>query len=322
MKIKALFTLALAAILGVSGFSVSSPAFAAVPPPTFTFTFDDYGNNTFPNQTSSTALLTPAATCPADPCTATSSFGVDSSYGSYWQWTSTANRGGGFKIDTTGLIGDTYSIAMTFSVNAVSGWRKIIDYMNRADDSGFYLLNGQLQFYPNAAGGAIFAPNDLMNIVVVRDATTNPSAPTFTVYSAASNGTYVQAYTAPAANTSLPYSTNGHTILGFFFDDTATGSEAASAGRIYDLRMWQNTALSSSDLNSVYQAAVAQTTPSASSTSSSSTSSSSAVAPANAQTAELAQTGEATFIWPGAGLVLLLLLSGVVIELWVKRRKI
>lgn len=271
---------------------IPTTAQATLPPVTFGFTFDDYGNNTFPNQTSSTASLTPAGSCPADPCNATTAFGTDSNYGSYWEWTSTANRGGGFTVDTTGLIGDSYSIAMTFTLGQVTGWRKIIDYQNRVSDTGFYVLSGALQFYPKPTASFTFAPNQLINIVAVRDATTNPSSPTFKVYLAGPNGSYSEVYSfVDSTNMAVPYSSSGHTILGFFFDDTATGSEASNTGRIYDLKMWQNTVLTSSELNEVYTQAIAQPSASASPSASNSASpSASASASPSATVAPLVST--------------------------------
>lgn len=277
--------------------AVGNPARATTAPATFTFNFDDYGNNTFPNQTNSTASLTPAPACPGDPCNATSSFGVDPNYGSYWQWTSTDARGGGFTVDTTGLIGNTYSIAMTFSLNQVTGWRKIIDYQNRVSDTGFYVLSGALQFYPEPTANFTFTPNELINLVAVRDATTDPSNPTFKVYLAGPNGTYTEKYSfVDSTGMAIPYNTNGHTILGFFFDDLATSSEATNAGKIYDLRMWQNIALTSSDLNAVYSQAIASSSspspsPSSSPSSSSDTTSTPLNTPAQENQPQLANTG-------------------------------
>lgn len=316
-------TLLTAISLCVVGVFTAVPAKAAPPPPTFTFTFDDYGNATFPNQTSSTAVLTPAANCPgpaAGPCNATSAFGTDPNYGTYWEWTSTNSRGGGFTVDTTGVIGDSYSIAMSFTLAQVTGWRKIIDYLNRTSDTGFYVLSGALQFYPKPTANFTFAPNQLINIVVVRDATTNPSAPTFNVYLAGPNGTYSQVYSfVDSTSMGVPYSTNGHTILGFFFDDLATSGEASNAARIYDLRMWQNTVLTSSDLNDVYLQATALVNSTPTSTPQPSSPS---VVSSPSQTPELAQTGTSTtLLWSSIGLIVMGLLAVAIVNAVVRRQR-
>jgi LPXTG-motif cell wall-anchored protein len=48
---------------------------------------------------------------------------------------------------------------------------------------------------------------------------------------------------------SIPHVTGGGlTKLGFFFDDTATGSEATNNGKVYDLRIWSGAALSAQTL--------------------------------------------------------------------------
>ena len=69
----------------------------------------------------------------------TSGYGNNTT-GSYWSWTSSDDRGGGFQIDIPeGLITDSYSIGIRFQYDEISsGWEKIIDYQNRISDNGFY----------------------------------------------------------------------------------------------------------------------------------------------------------------------------------------
>jgi len=68
----------------------------------------------------------------------------------------TFGPGQGLRLDTPGVQGD-YAIEITFRLDAVDGYRKLIDFKNRASDNGLYVLDGQLNFYDFATAGAITA---------------------------------------------------------------------------------------------------------------------------------------------------------------------
>lgn len=219
---------------------------AAVANPTIHYTFDTDLLDTYSNST----LTTPSA-CPADPCNSAASFGSDVN-GKYWTWTSTALRGGGFTIDTTADIGSTYTIALKFSFDTVTSWRKIIDYKNRVSDNGFYYYGSKLQFYPYTSQTSVttYPANTVLDLVAVRKAT-GASTGTFTVYAVGADNTLTQIFVANDTNNdSVPhtYGSPTKTKLGFFFDDLATSSEATASGKVYDLRIWSNTEMVSSDL--------------------------------------------------------------------------
>src|SRR5204863_3560518 len=73
----------------------------------------------------------------------------------------------------------TYSIEMLFSLNSTTGYRKIIDYVNRASDNGLYNLDGAAKLYPIVtASSTVFAPGVMCHLVATRDGATN----LFTVY--------------------------------------------------------------------------------------------------------------------------------------------
>ncbi len=223
----------------------------ALPTPAIHYTFDTNLLDTHGNST-----LTAASACPADPCNSASSFGSDSN-GKYWSWSSTANRGGGFTLLTAANIGTSYTIALKFSFAQVTGWRKIIDYEDRVSDNGFYYYGTKLQFYNGGStfnSATTYPANTVLDLVIVRESS-NPSNPsvltgTFTVYAVGSDNalTPLFQYSDNVGN-SIPHVTSGGlTKLGFFFDDTATSSEATNNGKVYDLRIWSGASLSQQTL--------------------------------------------------------------------------
>lgn len=259
--IKAVFALALCSVFGTlpgvmqasasNGTDDVARSATALPTPAIHYTFD---SDLLDVHSNSTVTASPA--CPADPCNSASSFGSDAD-GKYWTWTSTANRGGGFTLLTSANIGTSYTIALKFSFAQVSGWRKIIDYENRATDNGFYYYGSKLQFYN---GGSTFnstttyPANTVLDLVIVREST-NPSNPsvltgTFTVYGVGSDNSLTQLFQySDTIGNSIPHVTSGGlTKLGFFFDDTATSAEATNTGKVYDLRIWSGTALNAQTL--------------------------------------------------------------------------
>jgi len=248
------------ALLGLLTQSVEAKVFltsiqpaSTIPEPTIHYTFD---NNLLDTKSAST--LIPASPCPVigGPCNTSDEFGSDAD-GKYWTWSSTDNRGGGFTLETDLDIGATHTIALKFSFNEVSSWRKIIDYKNRVDDNGFYYFNENLQFYPytNQTSVTSYPANTVLDLVVVRKPIENTSNSDFIVYAVGSDNGLTEIFRAiDTNNDSLPhtFTSNGlKTRLGFFFDDMATSSEATSSGKIYDLRIWRNTALTPAVLETV-----------------------------------------------------------------------
>ena len=222
----------------------------ALPTPAVHYTFDTDLLDTHSNST-----LTASPACPADPCNSASSFGSDAD-GKYWTWTSTANRGGGFTVLTNSVIGTSYTIALKFSFAQVTSWRKIIDYENRTTDNGFYYYSSKLQFYNGGStfnSATTYPANTVLDLVIVRESS-NPSNPavltgTFTVYGVGSDNSLTQLFQyADNVGNSIPHVTGGKTKLGFFFDDTATSSEATNNGKVYDLRIWSGASLNAQTL--------------------------------------------------------------------------
>ena len=220
---------------------------ASIPDPLVHYKFDGDLLDAKGNST-----LTLAPDCPNDPCNSSHSFGSDIN-GRYWTWNSTDNRGGGFNIETALEIGSDYTIALKFSFDEVTSWRKIIDYKDRASDNGFYYYNSNLQFYPYTGQTSVtsYPAGTVLDLVAVRRST-GASTGEFIVYAVGQDNLLTEIFRANDTNNdSLPHkfgSSPEQTRLGFFYDDTDTSSEATPTGRVYDLRIWRNTTLSPTDL--------------------------------------------------------------------------
>lgn len=250
-----MFALVVTAALTLGGLVVPAGAVDEVtatvtPAPTIHYTFD--GNLTDANGASA---ATQAVACPSAPCNSATSFGSDAN-GTFWNWTSTnAASGGGFSLSTTAVIGDTYTLALKFSFTEVSpGYRKIIDYENRTSDNGFYFLNSALLFYPYTGqpSSTTYAADQVLDLVAVRQSTGGVTG-TFTVYAVGANGLLTLLFVANDTDgSSIPISNGaGGTKLGFFFDDTVVQNEATASGKVYDLQIWANQALTQAELENI-----------------------------------------------------------------------
>jgi len=236
---------------------------AAPPAPTADYTFE---GNTLDSANGSTLTLAPS--CPADPCNTSTSFGTEGGDG-FLEWSSSNLRGGGFVIDTNTSFTPTYTLLMKFSFADFSGYRKIIDYKNRADDTGFYIYNSRINFYPLGTSTDSFTAGQAMTLMVTRQATTGSSG-IFTVYSYDGTTFNQELQVTDTTGSSLPAASTVHaggTKIGFFFDDTATPREATSSGKVFSVKTWNGTALSAADLETVSLASSDDPTPSESDTS-------------------------------------------------------
>ena len=170
-------------------------------------------------------------------------YGEDS-HGKYVEWKSSQSRGGGFKLTIDKELGEEYTIGVKFAYDRTTSepsidWRKIIDYRNSSEDTGFYFTeNGKLQFYNTGAekptSTSTVSDNEVVDFIIVK------SKEEFAVY-LVKNGTTTKEFSTkdPATLTnSKPYTKDGKTIFGFFFDDNVTSAEATPGGRVYRMSIY------------------------------------------------------------------------------------
>jgi hypothetical protein len=131
-----------------------------------------------------------------------------------------------------------YSILMDFSFSTLSGFRKILDFQNRAADAGLYNLSTALNFFPPVTGSpGVFSPDVLARVVLTRDAGTG-------VVTGYVNGAQQLAFTD---STSIAVFGASNNIIRFFEDDNVTGQGEASGGRATEIQIY-NGALSNADV--------------------------------------------------------------------------
>lgn len=165
--------------------------------------------------------------------TASTGSSTDSS-GMHWYWNNSSAGGSGLRVDTNKDISQGYTIAIKFSFSKVSGWNKIVDYQNRATDSGFYFLSGKVYFYPRQSGTTVIAPNQVVELIVTRDAATKK----FSVFLVQGGKTSEEFSYIDSANEAMPYTSGGKTRFGFFYDDSSAGSEYSPNGKCYSIKIW------------------------------------------------------------------------------------
>lgn len=172
--------------------------------------------------------------------TTTGAFGTNADAANdqtYWSWKQSNNPGGGLIIDLNQNISESYSIGARFSYDNIdSGYNKIIDYKNLANDTGFYFYsNGKLQFYPHSSlGQTTTSANDIVDIVATREGSSN----VFTAY-IIKNGTLVkEVEVSDSSEQAIPSLVDGNPRFGFFFDDTATSGEHTGGGKVYSIKIW------------------------------------------------------------------------------------
>jgi hypothetical protein len=148
----------------------------------------------------------------------------------------------GLVLTSSSLSPSSFSIELSFRFSDVSGYRKIADFHNRADDTGFYVLNSALNFYPVVtASTADILPNVDVHVVLARDGATN-------VVTGYVNGQLRFTFndTGPLATLTA---TDRRLIL--FADDPATSYREASAGTLNYLRVF-NGALSTGEVSALF----------------------------------------------------------------------
>jgi PEP-CTERM motif len=127
-----------------------------------------------------------------------------------------------------------YSVELAFSFDTVSGYRKILDFQNRASDTGFYVLNSALNFYPVTTGpNGDFVPGQIARVVLTHDGTTTTGF--------VGND---QRWAFGGGANSLA---NISSVLEVLRDDFATGQSEASGGFVDYIRVY-DTALTAGEV--------------------------------------------------------------------------
>lgn len=135
-----------------------------------------------------------------------------------------ANQGLTIGLSGSGL--SEYAIETRFSLDSVGGYRKILDFFNRSSDSGLYMLNSALTFYPGTAGGPAFSAGQLATVRLERT-----SAGQLTGYV---DG--VQQWTFTDTSNFAAFAPGND--INLFMDDLATGQSEASAGYVDYIRVF------------------------------------------------------------------------------------
>ncbi len=146
----------------------------------------------------------------------------------------------GLTLDADASLAGDYSIGLQFSFQSVDGWRKVIDFQNQAPDTGQYILDGRLTFFdPTIGGSGPIQANEVISVVVTRSSANN-------LYTGYLNGSSTPEFSfTDSSNVSLAVLIGGFSRFSFFIDDSDTGFEEASAGMIFDLRVWDGPLLAS-----------------------------------------------------------------------------
>lgn len=120
-----------------------------------------------------------------------------------------------------------YTLETRFSLSTVSGFRKLADFKDRTADSGLYLLNGILDFFPlGFAPSASVGAGDLVTLVLTRNSAN--------LLTGSING--VQQFSLLDAGGAAVINGNLH----LFRDDVASGGFESSSGFVDYVRLSDN----------------------------------------------------------------------------------
>jgi PEP-CTERM motif len=146
-----------------------------------------------------------------------------------------ANQG----LNLSSVLSDAgnYSILMDFSFTDLNGFRKILDFQDKASDTGLYNLNDSLDFFPLILGPAVFSPGVLARVVLTRNSATD-------IVTGYVNGTPEFGF---LDTSSLGVFSAPNDLIHFFEDDNVTGQREASAGLATEIQIY-NGALSIADV--------------------------------------------------------------------------
>lgn len=221
-------------LLGAVGFlALTFAGQAATLKATYTF------NNTLASQEAGPAALT--ATDPLG----TSGFISDSVYGNTrtvygfnGNTLGTQQAGLSFQDGSNPISPTSYSLALVFELNAVNGYRRVLDVQNRQDDRGLYVDAGRLDLAFDATGSGNIAANQYQYVVITNDGNK---------IVAYLNG--VQQFSVTDSQLNINNANNPSQVVNLFLDNTVgTGQSEYSSGRIALFEAFDG-ALSASDVS-------------------------------------------------------------------------
>jgi hypothetical protein len=144
-------------------------------------------------------------------------------------------QGSGLRLETPVSLSAGYSVIVQVALDQTSGYAKLMDFKDRADDPGLYNNSTQLNFYPVASGiNPVIAPLTFAQIALTRDASGRVAAYV--------NG--VQQFNFADTSNFAVLATSAFNL---FVDDLHTGGNEASPGRVARVRLYSG-ALSATEI--------------------------------------------------------------------------
>jgi hypothetical protein len=138
-----------------------------------------------------------------------------------------------------------YTLDMTFSLNNISGWRKIVDFNNRTDDAGLYLYWDQVSFATTSEtlinGSGTAGAESGTRLTLTRDNTG--------LVSAYLNGAFQLSFN-DITNAAVFGSTGGQTSAWLLADDVLFDSREQASGIITSVKVFDH-ALSAREIAAV-----------------------------------------------------------------------
>lgn len=138
-----------------------------------------------------------------------------------------------------------YTLDMTFSLDNISGWRKIVDFNNRAEDTGLYLYWDQLSFAAPSdtliSGSGTTGAEFGTRVTLTRDNTG--------LFSAYVNGAFQLSFN-DTSNTAVFGSTGGQTSAWLLADDVLFDSREQASGTLTSVKVFDH-ALSAREVAAV-----------------------------------------------------------------------
>jgi hypothetical protein len=151
--------------------------------------------------------------------------------------------GQGLSLTSPKLNPTNYSIELSFRVDSIAGYRKLIDFNGLSTDDGLYQRTGRLAFLGGASTPTHdFNPNADVHLTLTRDAATG-------LVSTYVDGEFRFSFTDTTGTATLGLMQT----LTFFLDDTVTGGEDVTSGRLNYLRIFDG-ALTSTEVSALLAA--------------------------------------------------------------------